>query len=88
MDKRLEPIAVRAISRKGGSIYVTIPSEVARLLELELGDHLAFFKDKETGDIVIKRVAPSYTTPEGFSFSISKELAKRLLEEKGDKDER
>ena len=84
-DRKLKPIAVRAVSRKGGSIYVTIPSEIVQLLNLNLGDSIAFLEDKNTGNVVVKKVASSYTTPEGFSFSISKESAKDLL--KKEKDE-
>ena len=72
MSDRLDPIAVRQISKKGGSIYITIPSKVVELLKLELGDSLAFFKDKKSGEIIIKKVTTSYVTDEGFSFSIPK----------------
>jgi bifunctional DNA-binding transcriptional regulator/antitoxin component of YhaV-PrlF toxin-antitoxin module len=83
-DRKLRPVAVRAVSRKGGSIYITIPSEIVQLLNLNLGDSIAFLEDKNTGSVIIKKVAPSYTTPEGFSFSISKKSAKNLLKKEND----
>lgn len=77
-----EPVIIASgiALRKGGSIQITIPKEVVGLLKLETGDYLVFVYDPKTKRIFIDK-AVRMITPDGFSFSISKEVAKKLLKE-------
>lgn len=77
-----EPIVIASgvALRKGGSIQVTIPKEVVRLLELEPGDHLMFTYDPKTRRLFIDKVT-RMVNPSGLSFSISTRYIKKLLEE-------
>lgn len=51
-DKNL---GVRRIIQKGGSLTVTLPSEVAEILALEAGQDLAFIKDGKNSRIYLVR---------------------------------
>lgn len=85
-DEEFVPLAVRRISRKGGSLSLTIPIEIVNMLDLKPNDNLVFLYNKNKKRIVIDKAVSTFTTPSGLSFSISKELAKKLLE--GTKDEK
>jgi antitoxin component of MazEF toxin-antitoxin module len=80
-DEELIPLSIRKVSRKGGSLSITIPIEVVKMLNLEPDDIIIFLYDKNKKHVIINKVISTYTTPSGLSFSISKELAKKLLKE-------
>jgi bifunctional DNA-binding transcriptional regulator/antitoxin component of YhaV-PrlF toxin-antitoxin module len=80
-DEELIPLSIRKVSRKGGSLSITIPIEVVKMLNLEPDDSIIFLYDKNKKQVIINKVISTYTTPSGLSFSISKELAKKLLKE-------
>jgi len=77
-EERFSVIATGTALKKGGSIQITIPKEVVRLLELEPGDHIMFVYDWEAKRVFLNKIA-TFTEPSGLSFSISKELVKKLL---------
>lgn len=77
----------REVSKKGGSLSITIPAEVAKMLDLRPGDNIVFLYDRYQKRIIIDKAKQTFTTPGGFSFSISKELAKKLIKEKIKKSE-
>jgi AbrB family looped-hinge helix DNA binding protein len=79
-EERSVVIATGTVLKKGGSLQITIPKEVVELLELEPGDNVMFVYDREAKRVFLDKVA-ILTTPSGLSFSISKELAKKLLKE-------
>ena len=74
-------LSVRPLSRKGGSLSITIPKEIVKILDLNVGNYIAFFYEKTSKKIIVEKVKPTYTTPSGLSFSISKRSAKKLLNE-------
>jgi bifunctional DNA-binding transcriptional regulator/antitoxin component of YhaV-PrlF toxin-antitoxin module len=80
LGEELIGLGVRSASQRGGSISVTIPSHIAKLMNIEPGDSIAFFFDPKNKRLILEKVS-EYTTPSGLSFSISKELAKKLLKE-------
>jgi bifunctional DNA-binding transcriptional regulator/antitoxin component of YhaV-PrlF toxin-antitoxin module len=81
--KELIPIGVRSASKRGGSVSINIPSEITKVMNLKPGDPIAFFYDPENKRIIVEKIS-SFSTSTGLSFSISKELAKKLLKEEED----
>jgi len=73
-------LGVRSVSQRGGSISVTIPANIAKLMDIAPGDSVGFWFDPENKRLLIEKVS-EYVTPSGLSFSISKEQAKKLLKE-------
>lgn len=67
-EKHEEHLSYRQVSRKGGSIYVTLPSEVVSNLNLQLGDTLDFYKNKD-GETCIRHVDVIYKTASGLEFN-------------------
>lgn len=73
---------MRELSIRGGSLSITIPIEVVRLLELKSNDLLVFFYDRKNKRIILDKVKqPFITAAGGFTFSISKEKVRKLLKE-------
>ena len=88
LSEDLSALAVRKVSRKGGSLNITIPIEIVRILDLRPDDNMVFLYDKRQKKIIIDKAVSTYTTPSGLSFSVSKELARKLLKNrKLDKEE-
>jgi antitoxin component of MazEF toxin-antitoxin module len=83
-DEEFIPLAVRRVSRKGGSLSITIPIEIVNMLCLKPDDNLVFLYNKNKRNIIIDKATSTFTTSSGLSFSISKELAKKLLKEEED----
>ena len=79
IDKEAYVIDTVTALKKGGSIQITIPKEVVDIMELNPGDQIMFVRNPKTESISIYKVAV-LTSPTGLSFSISKKLAKKLLE--------
>ena len=82
----LKIIGTRLISKRGGSLQVTIPETVAQFLELEKGDRLTFIIDKKRNCVIIGKpdVATMRVTFSTFGegqleLKISGELAEKLL---------
>jgi bifunctional DNA-binding transcriptional regulator/antitoxin component of YhaV-PrlF toxin-antitoxin module len=80
LTQKLIPIGVRSASKRGGSVSINIPADVTKAMDLKAGDPIAFFYDPENKRIIIEKIS-TFSTSTGLSFSISKELAKKLLEE-------
>lgn len=74
-------LGIRDVSKRGGSLSITIPIDVVSKLDLKPGDCIVFLYDSERKEIILNKLPPTLTTPSGLSFSISKELAKKLLKE-------
>jgi len=55
---KLQPdaiIAYRVLSKKGGSLSLTIPIEIVKYMELQKGDYLVFCIRKKIGKIFIEK---------------------------------
>ena len=78
--EELIPLGVRSTSRRGGSIGVNIPAVIAEKMGLKPGDPVVFFFDPKTKRLILEKVS-AYTTPSGLTFSVSKDLARKLLKE-------
>lgn len=83
VKRKLISLGIRDVSQRGGSLSITIPGEVAELLDIKAGDIVIFLYNKEEKHIIFSKLPPTITTPSGLTFSISKELAKKLLKEEG-----
>jgi bifunctional DNA-binding transcriptional regulator/antitoxin component of YhaV-PrlF toxin-antitoxin module len=79
-EEDLLVVGTRSVSTKGGSLQITIPSEVAKLMDLKVGEPVLILYNRKTQQIIISKIE-RVETPSGLSFSISKELAKKLLKE-------
>jgi len=80
-DEEVVALGVRSTSRRGGSVGINIPADIAKMMGLKPGDAVAFFFDPKKKRVILEKVS-GYVTPSGLSFSVSKELAKKLLEER------
>ncbi len=85
-EKQLVSLGFRSASAKGGSLSITIPIQVIKKLGLKAGDSIVFLLDPEDNRVIVEKIS-TLTTPSGLSFSISKELAKKLLANKLSKTE-
>jgi len=47
-------IAVTKLSRKGTSIRMTLPHEIAKIVDVEEGGHIGFYLDG--GKVVLKKI--------------------------------
>ena len=56
-QKRLIELGIRSVSRRGGSLQVTIPSRVAQIMNLEPEDLVVFYYDPETRRIILGRIS-------------------------------
>lgn len=67
----------------GASIAANIPSEIAKLLQITVGDEVAFFVDEQhkVGLIVLAKEVALVTSfgESSLGFSVSAELLKKLL---------
>lgn len=79
-ENELTIVGTRSVSTKGGSLQVTIPSEVVKLMNLKVGEPLLILYNRKMQQIVISKIS-TISTPGGLSFSISKESTKKLLRE-------
>lgn len=79
-EENFRYLGVRTAMKKGGSLLVTIPVEAIRIMRLASGDQIAFFQDRRSKQIFIGKIE-KVTTRQGLSFSVSKELARKLLKE-------
>ena len=68
-DTYEEHIDCREVTRKGGSLGVTLPKKVKEYLKLQSGDTLEFYRNKNS-EICIKHVDVIYKTPSGLEFSL------------------
>jgi len=80
----IEKVVVRS---RGGSLYIKLPPKVAKLLNVDANDDLAFVKDKTTERVSLlnaKDIEIRLPTGEGGSlaFGLRKELTKRLHKRK------
>jgi antitoxin component of MazEF toxin-antitoxin module len=81
MEKKTLELGVRTVSKRGGSFQVTIPSDVVRLMKMANGDRIAFSYDRELQKVIVGKVSRlDLEKAVSLQFSISKELAKKLLE--------
>jgi antitoxin component of MazEF toxin-antitoxin module len=85
-DPDLKHIGTRRISKRGGSLQVTIPETVTQFLELEKGERLAFIIDKKRNCVIIgkpdtatMRVKFSTFGEGQLEYKISGKLAEKLL---------
>ena len=60
-------------------MQITIPKAVVKLLELEPEDLISFVYDADAKQVFISKIG-EIVSPNGLSFSISKESVKKLLE--------
>ena len=88
-QKDLRIIGSRSVSKRGGSLQVTIPEVVAQFLELKKGDRIVFIIDKKRNCVIIgkpdaetMRVTFSSFGEGQLEFKVPKELAEKLLKEK------
>lgn len=74
------------VRRHGGSLEITLPSHVAKFLDVGQGDRVCFFKDEKHHLIVMVNGKDALGRLPGFNFrmgfSVSKELMEKVLAEK------
>jgi antitoxin component of MazEF toxin-antitoxin module len=90
-ESNLRIIGTRSVSKRGGSLQVTIPETAAQFLELEKGDRLTFIIDKKRNCVIVGKpdaesmeVMFSAFGKASLELSISKELAEKMLKKKQD----
>jgi len=81
MDKKLKFVGFRTVSKRGGSLSITLDVSLARKLDVKAGDSVALFFDEENKRIIIEKIS-EFTTSSGLAFSLSRGLAERLLRKK------
>jgi bifunctional DNA-binding transcriptional regulator/antitoxin component of YhaV-PrlF toxin-antitoxin module len=78
-------IGPRSVSKRGGSLQVTIPPEVSEHLGVEEGSKLVFVIDQASGHVTLGRSDKIEITlsrlgkPATLGFTLSKESTRRLL---------
>lgn len=55
-ERRFIELGVRSVSRRGGSLQVTLPSQVVKIMKLVAGDKIVFYYDSESRRIFIARI--------------------------------
>jgi len=77
---------IRKVFRRGPSIAVVIPSEVAEFLEIKEGDDVAFLLNREMGvALIVKAELGEVLFPRikaSLTFTIPESLLDRMLKEK------
>ena len=64
-------LATRNVSKRGGSLQVTIPASVAEIMELEPGDLLIFSYDPKTKEIILGKISKKdLESLQKFNFSL------------------
>jgi bifunctional DNA-binding transcriptional regulator/antitoxin component of YhaV-PrlF toxin-antitoxin module len=81
LERRLRELGVRRVSKRGGSLQVTIPTEVLAIMRIETGDRIVFYYDEEAKRITLGKV-PKEDIEKMITleFSVSRDLAKRILQ--------
>ena len=84
MDRKApQIIAVRNVSRRGGSLQITVPSEVVEIMKISNGDRIAFYYDFNTKSIRLGKV-PKIDIKKiaELEFAVSKELYEKIVSKK------
>jgi bifunctional DNA-binding transcriptional regulator/antitoxin component of YhaV-PrlF toxin-antitoxin module len=76
------------VKRKGGGLYVLVPSEIAKFLEVGEGDKVIYFEDIENKIVLMLnpervKVMIEGIGPVGLSFSIPKKLLEKIKTKDG-----
>lgn len=76
------------VKRKGGGLYVLIPSEIAKFLEVGERDKIIYLKDIENKVVLMLnpervKVMIEGIGPAGLSFSIPKKLLEKIKSKDG-----
>lgn len=76
------------VKRRGGGLYVLIPSEIAKFLEVGERDKIIYFKDIENKIVLMLnpervKVMIEGIGPAGLSFSIPKKLLEKIKPKDG-----
>lgn len=77
-------VKTESVRRRGGSLEITLPSQIAEFLDVGEGNKIALFKDEKHKLVIIINAKRANVVIPGFAesrlgFSISKELAEKLL---------
>jgi len=63
---RLRVVGTRSVSRRGGSLQVTIPKAVAEFLRIRSGDKVAFIIDEKSNCVIIGKASALSVTLSGL----------------------
>jgi bifunctional DNA-binding transcriptional regulator/antitoxin component of YhaV-PrlF toxin-antitoxin module len=86
--EKMRIIGPRALSKRGGSLQVTVPPDVASYLGIGSGSRVAFMIDEQSGCVILVRSDAievrfsKLEKPATLGFSMSKELAKKIAAKK------
>jgi len=87
-DAKSRIIGPRSVSKRGGSLQVTIPPEVSDFLGVEEGSKIVYVIDTESGYVILGRADKMEITlsklskPATLGFTVRKELVRKLLKKK------
>lgn len=86
-DSDLIYVKAQSVRAHGGSLELTIPSEILEFLDVGERDNVAFLKDEKHGIVILLNSKRAEGLIPGFGkfrfgFSISKELMEKLLDKK------
>jgi antitoxin component of MazEF toxin-antitoxin module len=85
---RLPKTSSVEVKRKGGALYVLIPSEIAAFLQVEEGDKVSYIKDTKNKTVLMLNPSRLKVMIEGLGsaeigFSVPKRLLKKVLSKSG-----
>jgi len=83
LDRHLTPLGVSRVSKRGGSLQVTIPKDASTIMKLTSGDRITFYYDEQGKRITLGKVPrEDIEKMVTLEFSLSKEVAKKIIEKK------
>jgi bifunctional DNA-binding transcriptional regulator/antitoxin component of YhaV-PrlF toxin-antitoxin module len=76
------------VTRKGGALYVLVPAEIAKFLDVEEGDKLVYIKNIENKTVLMLnpdkvKITIADVGPVDFSFSLPQKLLKKVASKDG-----
>lgn len=77
--KKIVGMGMRAVSRRGGSLSITIPINITKLLNLEIDDVVVFILDPKKEQIIFDKLTSRLTSDSGLVFSTSKKDVEQIL---------
>ena len=81
-NKERMELGVRYVQQKGGSMQVTIPTQVVDIMRLDVGDQNIFYYDKGTKRIMLGKIAKEDILRAqkmvSLEFSVSKDLYDKI----------
>jgi bifunctional DNA-binding transcriptional regulator/antitoxin component of YhaV-PrlF toxin-antitoxin module len=82
--ERIE-LGVRYVQQKGGSLQVTVPTEVVDIMRLDIGDQIIFYYDKGAKRITLGKIAKEDILHArkmvSLEFSVPKDLYDKITDE-------